>query len=83
MRRVLFIIQKEFLQIFRNRQMLPIIFLMPIIQMCVLSFATTFEIKRIDLAVVDSDISPASRRGWTRPIGLGRPWGSAASSAAV
>ena len=62
MRRVLFIIQKEFLQIFRNRQMLPIIFLMPIIQMCVLSFATTFEIKRIDLAVVDSDISPASRR---------------------
>ena len=62
MRRVLFIIQKEFLQIFRNRQMLPIIFIMPIIQMCVLSFATTFEIKRIDLAVVDSDLSAASRR---------------------
>jgi len=62
MRRVLFIIQKEFLQIFRNRQMLPIIFLMPIIQMCVLSFATTFEIRNIDLAVVDSDLSTASRQ---------------------
>jgi ABC-2 type transport system permease protein len=41
--------------------MLPIIFLMPIIQMCVLSFAATFEIKRIDLAVMDDDLSSASR----------------------
>jgi ABC-2 type transport system permease protein len=54
--------QKEFLQIFRNRQMLPIIFIMPVLQMCVLSFAATFEIKRIDLAVIDSDLTSASRR---------------------
>jgi len=58
----MFIIQKEFLQIFRNRQMLPIIFIMPILQMCVLVFATTFEIKRIDLAVIDRDLSATSRR---------------------
>jgi len=62
MRRLLFIIQKEFLQIFRNRQMLPIIFAMPVIQMCVLAFAATFEIKNIDLTVVDHDLSTCSRR---------------------
>ncbi|MBD3179211.1 MAG: ABC transporter permease subunit [Candidatus Latescibacteria bacterium] len=62
MRRTLFMMQKEFLQIFRNRQMLPIIFIMPVLQMCVLSFAATFEIKRIDLAVIDSDLTSTSRR---------------------
>ena len=37
MRTILFILQKEFLQIFRNKAMLPIIFVMPIVQLLVLS----------------------------------------------
>lgn len=61
MRIILYIIQKEFLQIFRNRTMLPIIFVIPIFQLLVLSFTATFEIKNVNLYVVDQDSSPASR----------------------
>ncbi len=62
MRTVLFLVQKEFLQIFRNRIMLPLIFVMPVFQMLLLSFAANYEIKNLALAVVDHDLSPASRQ---------------------
>lgn len=42
--------------------MLPIIFVMPVIQLIVLGNAATFEIKRIEMSIVDSDNSPSSRR---------------------
>jgi ABC-2 type transport system permease protein len=61
MRTVLLLVQKEFLQIFRNRTMLPILFALPIIQLIVLSFAATHDIKNIALAVVDDDRSETSR----------------------
>jgi ABC-2 type transport system permease protein len=62
MRRILFIIQKEFIQIFRNRTMLPIIFILPVIQLVVLVYAATLEMKKIDMVVVDQDLSSTSRR---------------------
>lgn len=61
MRTIRFILRKEFLQIVRNRQMLPIIFVMPVLQLLVLSFAVTFEIRSINFALVDMDHSMASR----------------------
>ncbi len=61
MRTILFIIQKEFLQIFRNKQMLPIIFVMPIVQLFVLVHAANFEIRSIRLDVNDMDRSQASQ----------------------
>jgi len=61
MRTIKFIIQKEFKQIFRNKGMLPIIFVVPFIQLIVLVHAATFEMKNIDLYVVDNDLSSASR----------------------
>src|SRR5699024_7437345 len=61
MRTIRFLLQKEFLQIFRNKAMLPIIFLMPIIQLVVLSFAATYELKEVDMHLVDFDRSAASR----------------------
>jgi ABC-2 type transport system permease protein len=42
--------------------MLPIIFLMPILQMVVLVFAATLEMKNIEMVVVDKDLSEVSRR---------------------
>ena len=62
MRTIKFLLQKEFLQIFRNKGMLPIIFVMPIIQLMVLSFAATYELKEVDFAVVDMDQSVTSRQ---------------------
>jgi ABC-2 type transport system permease protein len=61
MRTIFYIVQKEFLQIFRNRMMLPIIFVIPVVQLLILSYAVTFEIKNIRLFIADSDNSVVSR----------------------
>ncbi len=61
MRIVIFLLQKEFLQIFRNKAMLPIIFVIPIVQLLVLSFAATYELKEAKFALIDRDQSIASR----------------------
>jgi len=61
MRTILFIIQKEFKQIFRNKGMLPMIFAMPFLQLVILSNAATFEIKNIRFSYVDHDHSAYSR----------------------
>lgn len=41
--------------------MLPMIFAVPILQMLLLVYASTFDMKRIDLVVVDKDMSSTSR----------------------
>lgn len=61
MKTILYIIQKEFKQIFRNKGMLPIIFVLPLLQLIILSNAATFEVKNIKFAYVDNDHSPTSR----------------------
>ncbi len=61
MRILLAILRKEFTQIFRNRVMLPFIFIVPIIQMVVLVFAANLEMKEIRLYTVDLDLSETSR----------------------
>jgi ABC-2 type transport system permease protein len=62
MRTIIFILQKEFIQIFRNKTLLPIIFILPIIQLLILVNAATFEMKLIKMAVVDQDLSSTSRQ---------------------
>ncbi|MBN1885048.1 MAG: ABC transporter permease [Candidatus Krumholzibacteriota bacterium] len=61
MRRILVMVRKEFRQIFRDRPMMAIIFLMPVVQLLVLSFAITTEVKHVDLVVVDLDNGAVSR----------------------
>lgn len=61
MKTILFIIQKEFKQIFRNKGMLPVIFVLPLVQLLILSNAASFEIKNIKFSYVDNDHSVASR----------------------
>jgi len=61
MNTILFIIQKEFKQIFRNKGMLPIIFVLPILQLVILSNAATFEIKNIRFSYIDHDKTSFSR----------------------
>ncbi len=56
-----YIIQKEFKQIFRNKGMLPIIFILPILQLVILSNAATYEVKNIKFAYIDLDRSSTSR----------------------
>ena len=61
MKTILFIIQKEFRQIFRNKGMLPVIFVLPLVQLLILSNAASFEIKNIKFSYIDNDHSVASR----------------------
>ena len=61
MKTIGYIIQKEFKQIFRNKGMLPIIFILPLLQLVILSNAATFEIKNIKFSYIDNDNTSFSR----------------------
>jgi ABC-2 type transport system permease protein len=56
------LLAKEFKQIFRNRFMLPVIFIIPVVQMILLTYAASLEMKGIRLVVVDQDQSQATRQ---------------------
>jgi ABC-2 type transport system permease protein len=55
------LLKKEFLQIGRDRLMIRQIFIVPIIQLVILSSAATFEVKRAAVYVVDRDHTTTSR----------------------
>ena len=55
------LLAKEFKQIFRNSFMIPVIFVIPLVQMILLTYAASLEMKGIRMAVVDQDYSQASR----------------------
>ena len=61
MKIILYIIQKELKQIFRNKGMLPIIFVLPLLQLIILSNAATFEVKNIKFGFIDNDHTSTSR----------------------
>lgn len=56
------LLKKEFLQIFRSRFILVIMFLMPIIQLLILPLAATYEMKNISLSVDDDDHGTYARQ---------------------
>ena len=62
MRTLRFLLQKEFRQIFRDPSILRIIFVMPMIQLLILPWAADYEVKDIQLSVVDHDHSGYSRQ---------------------
>ncbi len=61
MRTIIYLIRKEFTQIFRNKFLSKAIFGIPIVQMLILVPAVTFEIKDINMCIVDKDMSYESR----------------------
>ncbi|MDD2387080.1 MAG: ABC transporter permease [Bacteroidales bacterium] len=62
MRILLIILRKEFLQIFRNKMMLPIIFIMPFVQTLVLVYAATLDLQHTNITIVDLDHSQMSEK---------------------
>jgi ABC-2 type transport system permease protein len=62
MRTLKFLLQKEFKQILRNKALLPLIFVVPIVQLLVLPLAADYEIKNINISVVDHDHSTYSQQ---------------------
>jgi ABC-2 type transport system permease protein len=55
------LVRKEFIQIFRDPRSLTIIFIMPLIQLFMLGFAATNDVRNVPLAGLDHDRSAASR----------------------
>lgn len=62
MRTIAFLLRKEFSQIFRNKTILAMIIVMPVVQLIVLPLAADYEVKNINLAVIDNDRSDYSRK---------------------
>jgi len=62
MRTLKFLLQKEFRQIFRDKNLLRQILIAPVIQLMVLPWAANYEVKNISLAVVDRDRSVYSEK---------------------
>jgi ABC-2 type transport system permease protein len=62
MRTIKFLLQKEFKQIFRNRTILVMIMAIPVIQLLILPLAANYEVKNINLSVVDHDHSSFSQK---------------------
>ncbi len=62
MRILFYLLQKEFKQIFRNKSILVVIMVMPVIQLLIIPLAADYEVKNINLAVVDHDHSPLARQ---------------------
>jgi ABC-2 type transport system permease protein len=61
MRTILYLIRKEFIQIFRDKFMGKAIFGVPIVQMLLLVPAVTFEINNVKLCIIDRDMTTESR----------------------
>ena len=59
--RLLSIIRKEFIQIFRDPRTLALILVMPIIQLFLLGYAATTNVKNVPIAFWDQSRSPESR----------------------
>lgn len=57
-----YLIEKEFKQIFRNKFLPKMIVMFPIVVLLVLPYAANFEIKNINLSILDNSHSPYSAR---------------------
>jgi len=61
MRTLINILVKELLQLKRDPKILPILFIAPVIQLTILGYAATTDVRRVELAVCDLDHTQASR----------------------
>ncbi|HWU40376.1 MAG TPA: ABC transporter permease, partial [Candidatus Acidoferrum sp.] len=60
-RRLLTLITKEFIQIRRDRRILPILLIMPVMQLIILGYAVSSDIKHLATVVCDLDQTVESR----------------------
>ncbi|HEU5290042.1 MAG TPA: ABC transporter permease [Cyclobacteriaceae bacterium] len=62
MRTLRFLLRKEFGQIFRNKAIVAMILVVPVVQLLILPLAANYEVKNINLAIVDNDHSTYSQK---------------------
>ncbi|MFI5192618.1 MAG: ABC transporter permease [Chitinophagales bacterium] len=57
-----YLLQKEFRQLFRDKAILAMMFVMPTVQLIIIPLAMNFDVKNINITVVDLDHSSLSQR---------------------
>src|ERR1700726_3346078 len=62
MKTLFFLLEKEFRQLLRNRQLLRTLLIAPVIQLILLPLAADYSVKNISIAVVDNDHSTFSQK---------------------
>jgi len=62
MRTIKFLLQKEFRQIFRNKAILAMVMVMPVMQLLILPLAANYEVKNVNIAIIDNDHSSYSQK---------------------
>lgn len=62
MRQLYILIQKEFIQIFRNPVLPRLIVIFPILVMLIMPWVTTMDVKNVGIAIIDEDCSTLSHR---------------------
>ncbi len=61
LRRLLAVARKELIHLRRDKRMLPIVFLVPMVQLALLGLAANLDVEHLGLVVMDGDHSPTSR----------------------
>lgn len=61
MKKILFIVVKEFIQLRRDRMMFPLLFIAPILQLIILGYVANIDVKNIKMGIIDMDNSLFSR----------------------
>ena len=59
--RIIALLKKEFGQLFKDKKLLPIVFVAPVVQLILLGYAASFDVKNISLVLCDLDKSQQSR----------------------
>ncbi|MFY8109824.1 MAG: ABC transporter permease [Bacteroidia bacterium] len=71
MKTLIFLLEKEFRQVFRDPAILRMLFIMPVIQLIVLPLAANYEVKNINIDIIDHDKSDFSSELINRLNGSG------------
>lgn len=61
LQRIIALLKKEFGQLFKDKKLLPIAFLTPVLQLTLLGFAASLDVKNISIVLCDLDKTETSR----------------------
>lgn len=62
MKTLLFCLKKEFLLVWRNKTLMAMMLLMPLIQLLILPFAADMDVRNLRIAIIDDDHTPYAQQ---------------------
>src|SRR5687768_2274893 len=71
MRRIWFVMWKEIIELRQDPRIFGIIFIAPVLQLAILGYAATTDVRNVPIVVVDADRSPGSQELISRFTGSG------------